>query len=348
MEVSSHALALGRVYGSGSTQRSSRISRGTTWIFTRRWRAYFAAKQLLFRAAWGARARFAVINHDDEWAHRIASFPKPRCLVGFGEGAGSGARHRFSLRGLRISILRESGSTIRSPLVGQINVYNILAACAGAELRHRGRYDRARHRRCRACRAASSGWMWAAVSGGGGLCAHRRRAAESDRGGARLEAEARDHAVRVRRRPRPDEAPVDGNGRGGESDFVVLTSTIRAPRIRWTSLMTRWLACAATISRTSSSRTARRRSASAIEEAGPGDIVLIAGKGHETVPGSERPDDRLRRSRGGAGGAAGVRVRRGNQIWMPSDDAMHANAGLLCGCAGARRTVASDGIATGY
>jgi UDP-N-acetylmuramyl tripeptide synthase len=46
----------------------------------------------------------------------------------------------------------------------------------------------------------------------------------------------------------------------------------------------------------------------AIEEAHAGDIVILAGKGHENVSDLSRPHDSFRRPGSGARSAAGVRV----------------------------------------
>ena len=132
LEVSSHALALGRVYG----------LHFHTAVFTNLTRdhldyhgtmeAYFLAKQTLFEGAGGPPPEFAVLNRDDEYARRLNVNPKTK-VVWYGLG------HERDLRALHVS----SGShglrfdvqygklrfAVASPLIGKINVYNILAAC---------------------------------------------------------------------------------------------------------------------------------------------------------------------------------------------------------------------------
>jgi UDP-N-acetylmuramoyl-L-alanyl-D-glutamate--2,6-diaminopimelate ligase len=136
MEVSSHALALGRVYG---LDFSSVIFTNLTrdhLDFHQTMEEYFAAKQMLFAGAGGKPPAVAVINRDDEYGRRIQT-AKPTELLWYGLGAGSGLRARHissTFQGLRFD-LQWGGIRIpiSSRLVGKINVYNILAA-AGATL----------------------------------------------------------------------------------------------------------------------------------------------------------------------------------------------------------------------
>ena len=135
MEVSSHALALGRVHG----------FRFHTAVFTNLTRDhldfhgsmedYFAAKSLLFRGAGGPPPRYAVINRDDAHADRIEVSPPTQTLTyGAGANADLRARHISSgFGGLRFDIQHgRARIPIESPLIGRINVYNILAACGAA------------------------------------------------------------------------------------------------------------------------------------------------------------------------------------------------------------------------
>lgn len=132
MEVSSHALKLGRVYG----------LRFHTAVFTNLTRDhldfhhtmedYFASKQMLFQGAGGPPPSFAVINQDDLYGRQIALSPKTHAYwYGLGPNASVRARHISSgFQGLKFEI--QSGDrkfVVQSGLIGKINVYNILAAC---------------------------------------------------------------------------------------------------------------------------------------------------------------------------------------------------------------------------
>jgi UDP-N-acetylmuramoyl-L-alanyl-D-glutamate--2,6-diaminopimelate ligase len=135
MEVSSHALALGRVYGLHfHTAVFTNLTRDHL-DFHGTMENYFAAKQMLFAGAGGPPPPFAVLNRDDEHARNIKLHPKTKLLwYGLGQNANLRARHISSgFQGLRFDIqYGKKRIPIESPLVGKINVYNILAACGAA------------------------------------------------------------------------------------------------------------------------------------------------------------------------------------------------------------------------
>ena len=132
LEVSSHGLALGRVYGlQFHTALFTNLTRDHL-DFHHTMEEYFAAKQMLFAGAGASPPRWAVLNRDDEWCRRLALAPQTEALwYGLGPGATVRARHISSnLQGLRFEVqYRNLRFTVESPLPGRINVYNILAAC---------------------------------------------------------------------------------------------------------------------------------------------------------------------------------------------------------------------------
>ena len=173
---------------------------------------------------------------------------------------------------------------MKSPWSAGHNVYNILAAiCMGVSYGFDAAYCNSRvaqnAARCRGDSSVSE--IRAAVSGGCGLRAHRRRAAEPDRGSARLKPRRvitlfgcggdRDRAKR----------PLMGRPLGKTATLSFSPRTTRARRIRWRLFMTPWLACAAIDARTSRGSGSAKGIRIAIRQAVPGDIVIIAGKGHE-------------------------------------------------------------------
>jgi UDP-N-acetylmuramoyl-L-alanyl-D-glutamate--2,6-diaminopimelate ligase len=132
MEVSSHALALGRVYGLHfHTAVFTNLTRDHL-DFHGNMDSYFAAKAELFAGAGGPPPPFAVINRDDAYARWIKVGPETKVYgYGMGSEADLRARHISSgFQGLRFVV--QHGKTrfnVESPLIGRINVYNILAAC---------------------------------------------------------------------------------------------------------------------------------------------------------------------------------------------------------------------------
>ena len=132
MEVSSHALVLGRVYGlQFHTAVFTNLTRDHL-DFHGNMDSYFAAKSMLFAGAGGPPPKYAVINRDDSYARWLKIHPSTKALgYGLGPDTDLRARHISSdFQGLRFDV--QYGKTrfpVESPLIGKINVYNILAAC---------------------------------------------------------------------------------------------------------------------------------------------------------------------------------------------------------------------------
>ena len=132
MEVSSHALSLKRVDG-------MRFAAGVFTNLTRDhldfhedMEAYFAAKRRLFEMLPDGAP--AVINLDDpRGASLVAIASRPVTYAIKAEAEVRPLRHEMSLGGLRGEIATPKGNiAIASRLVGQPNLYNILAATAAA------------------------------------------------------------------------------------------------------------------------------------------------------------------------------------------------------------------------
>ncbi|MGA3213035.1 MAG: UDP-N-acetylmuramoyl-L-alanyl-D-glutamate--2,6-diaminopimelate ligase [Terriglobales bacterium] len=139
MEVSSHALAQGRVYGIPFNVA----------VFTNLTRdhldyhlslpEYFAAKRLLFSGCGTEPPVWVVANIDDEHGQALAAFSKSRSQLltyGLEQGDFHAARIAVGQNGTRFDLVTPNGAIpIWTPLVGKINVYNILAAVAAAYAR---------------------------------------------------------------------------------------------------------------------------------------------------------------------------------------------------------------------
>jgi len=132
-EISSHALALGRVRGfTFHTAVLTNVTRDHL-DFHETMDAYFSAKSELFRGQDAPPPECAVINADDEWSNRLPLQPQTRTYsYGLSERADVRAADvKEGFDGLRFRVVSpESSFDVRSSLVGRINVYNILAACA--------------------------------------------------------------------------------------------------------------------------------------------------------------------------------------------------------------------------
>jgi UDP-N-acetylmuramoyl-L-alanyl-D-glutamate--2,6-diaminopimelate ligase len=144
LEASSHALDLGRIY-------AMRFHTAGFTNFTRdhldyhqTMEAYLAAKQLLFTPRTGPPPRFAVLNADDESAGRLELASETQAFW-YGIHQNAPVRRRASdtfvhaidvqssFEGLRFTVaMGGKRFPVESGLVGHINVYNILLACSAA------------------------------------------------------------------------------------------------------------------------------------------------------------------------------------------------------------------------
>jgi UDP-N-acetylmuramoyl-L-alanyl-D-glutamate--2,6-diaminopimelate ligase len=133
MEVSSHALALGRVFGIPfHTAVFTNITRDHL-DFHHTMEEYAAAKRLLFRPEGSPAPEWAVLNHEDPASDGMAGQAQHELWYGFDFEAQLRAQRIHSgFDGLRFE-MRYQGARqeIKSALIGRINVMNILAA-AGA------------------------------------------------------------------------------------------------------------------------------------------------------------------------------------------------------------------------
>jgi UDP-N-acetylmuramoyl-L-alanyl-D-glutamate--2,6-diaminopimelate ligase len=130
LEASSHALALDRLWGCPfAVAIFTNLSRDHL-DYHRTFDDYFAAKRRLFEGT-GARAPgVGVVNGDDAYGKQLAGLAARTLTYGLEPGADITARKPpLSFSGLEFTAETPIGKIeVRSPLVGRINVYNILAA----------------------------------------------------------------------------------------------------------------------------------------------------------------------------------------------------------------------------
>jgi len=116
MEVSSHGLALGRIYGiEFHTAVFTNLTRDHL-DFHHTMEDYFAAKQLLFTGSGGKPPRFSVINRDDEWGRKLLAGGSTSEVLWYGLGPDAMVRARHiqtGLSGLRFEVVFRQAS-IRS------------------------------------------------------------------------------------------------------------------------------------------------------------------------------------------------------------------------------------------
>ena len=130
MEVSSHALALGRVYGvQFDTAVFTNLTRDHL-DFHGNMEEYFAAKSCCSSEA-SAGPRCAVINHDER-ASAIRTKPHPRSSHMAWDEERARAAHPSGFEGLRFEIQHDGRTYDRVAPGRAINVYNILAAWCAA------------------------------------------------------------------------------------------------------------------------------------------------------------------------------------------------------------------------
>src|ERR1700761_3471990 len=141
LEASSHALQLGRIYAMEFLTAGFTNFTRDHLDFHQTMEAYFAAKQLLFTPRSGPPPRFAVINGDDEAATQL-QFSSETQVLWYSRGSANKDRLivaqdvHSTFNGLRFTVVGEGRRfEVESPLVGHINVSNILLAC-GVALTH--------------------------------------------------------------------------------------------------------------------------------------------------------------------------------------------------------------------
>jgi len=137
MEVSSHALEQQRVYGIPYDVAVFTNLTRDHLDYHQTMENYFASKRILFDGCGTDRPRVAVINTDDEYGRELVKFSKKKGSEVVTYGLDSGDFHAknvdIGLKGTRFDMATPDGVLpIWSPMIGRVNVYNIMAAAAAA------------------------------------------------------------------------------------------------------------------------------------------------------------------------------------------------------------------------
>ena len=135
MEVSSHALAQERVWG---IHFSAAVFTNLTQDhldYHKDFEHYFQAKRRLFEGLGTPPPKLAVINREDPWGKQLLGLGSPRTIT-YGMNSASQVRVKHSTLlpdGIRATLVTPLESVeISSPLLGRANLMNILAATATA------------------------------------------------------------------------------------------------------------------------------------------------------------------------------------------------------------------------
>jgi UDP-N-acetylmuramoyl-L-alanyl-D-glutamate--2,6-diaminopimelate ligase len=135
MEASSHALVMDRLWGCHfQAAVFSNLTREHL-DFHKTFEDYFAAKRRLFEGTGAGAPEVAVLNADDQYSGRLAGLANQTVTYGIENAADiSAKKFHLAFSGLTFTAHTPNGKLrIQSPLVGRINVYNILAAIGAAQ-----------------------------------------------------------------------------------------------------------------------------------------------------------------------------------------------------------------------
>jgi UDP-N-acetylmuramoyl-L-alanyl-D-glutamate--2,6-diaminopimelate ligase len=295
MEVSSHALDQERVFAIPfdvavftNLTRDHLDYHGTM-------EEYLRAKQKLFEGCGTEPPRVAVLNQDDASAATLVPFCKQRnrevITYGLSKGTIHAANIEINGRGTRFDIVTPTFTVpVFSPLIGKVNVYNILAAASAGLMRE--------------CDSASIARGIAALARVPGRfervdCGQPFTVvvdyAHTDDALRNLTALAREFVAQAGLKGKVitlfgcggdrDRAkrPLMGDAAGKGSDFVVLTSDNPRSEDPLAIMNDAVVGLQKAGAKYVMELDRRKAIVIAIQQASPGDIVLLAGKGHEKV-----------------------------------------------------------------
>ena len=287
LEASSHALAMERLWGCHFAVAIFTNLTRDHLDYHKTFEDYFAAKRMLFQGTGAGVPDVAVINADDTYSAQLSGLARRTLTYGLHAAADLVPKNlKVGFQGLRFAADTPEGNIeVHSPLVGRINVYNILAAIgAGIGLG----ISPARISEGVAKLDLVPGRFQSIDEGQPFLVIVDY--AHTDDALRNLIATARELGPNARiitvfgaggERDRT-KRPLMGEAAGSLSDFVVLTSD--NPRgedpLRIINDVLVGLQRVNAKYRIEPER--QQALAAAIEQARPGDIVLLAGKGHET------------------------------------------------------------------
>jgi UDP-N-acetylmuramoyl-L-alanyl-D-glutamate--2,6-diaminopimelate ligase len=293
MEVSSHALAQERIYGVPFDVAVFTNLTRDHLDYHQTMEEYFAAKQSLFAGCGTDAPRAVVTNLDDSYGAQLAEYGRKHSSLVLQYGMDRGDLHaekvEITTRGTRFDLaMPDAKIPLFSALIGRVNVYNILAA-AGAGY----------------ARGCAKEAIAAGIAGLAYVPGRFERVecgqpftvvvdyAHTDDALRNLTALARELASSTRARVVTvfgcggdrdrKKRSLMGEAAGRGSDFVVLTSDNPRSEDPLAIINDAVVGLQRTGVKYSVEANRHKAIALAVSEARAGDIVLLAGKGHEKV-----------------------------------------------------------------
>jgi UDP-N-acetylmuramoyl-L-alanyl-D-glutamate--2,6-diaminopimelate ligase len=135
MEASSHALAMHRLWGCHFQSAVFTNLTRDHLDFHKNFEDYFAAKRKLFEGTGAGAPDTAILNADDPYGKRLGGLARQTLTYGIENPSDIAAKKiQLSFSGLQFAANTPQGKLqITSSLVGRVNVYNILAAIGAAQ-----------------------------------------------------------------------------------------------------------------------------------------------------------------------------------------------------------------------
>jgi len=135
LEASSHSLAMDRLWGCHFQAAVFTNLTREHMDFHKTFDDYFAAKKRLFEGTGAGAPEVAVLNTDDEFGKRLAGLTKKTVTYGLESDADiTTKKFQLTFDGLTFTAHTPNGKVhVVSRLVGRINVYNLLAAIGAAQ-----------------------------------------------------------------------------------------------------------------------------------------------------------------------------------------------------------------------
>ncbi len=135
LEVSSHSLAMDRLWGCHFQAAVFTNLTREHMDFHKTFEDYFAAKKRLFEGTGAGAPEVAVLNMDDEFGKRLAGLAKKTVTYGLESDADiTTKKFQLTFDGLTFTAQTPNGKVhVVSRLVGRINIYNLLAAIGAAQ-----------------------------------------------------------------------------------------------------------------------------------------------------------------------------------------------------------------------